>query len=439
MESDIQIVDTKSTCFLNTDAKLPAQATPSKRKRGKCMSRRAQVGSIEISGRWYVVRFWKDVPGQDARIHACERICPVSGPGNLSKTNRKRRALEIVFASGVNSPHHFAQNTAGTTFQEQARQFMSRAITRKRKPIKPATISSWQNCLDKWLIPALGNMLLSNVSNGAVKVLVANMQAAGLSPKSISNYVGLVKLVVASALDDDGEPLFPRKWNHDFMDMPIVANQRQPSVSSDVMSSIVSIADERERMLYALLAASGLRIGEALGLEVNEHLSDDCRTILVRQSLWEGARQSPKTPSAIRDVDLCSDIATLLKAFVGDRTEGFLFRNRTGTPLLQTNVLRSSLHPILRGLGVEITGFHAFRRFRATWLRKTGVPRDLEDFWMGHAPRTVGDLYSKLSEDVQFRREVVNRIGLGFTISREEEAVRNVRISEHGSVNKEVA
>src|SRR5256885_1241026 len=50
-------------------------ATPEKRKRGKCMSRRSQVGSIETSGKWYVIRFWKDVPGQDERIHASERVC----------------------------------------------------------------------------------------------------------------------------------------------------------------------------------------------------------------------------------------------------------------------------------------------------------------------------------------------------------------------------
>ena len=34
-------------------------------------------------------------------------------------------------------------------------------------------------------------------------------------------------------------------------------------------------------------------------------------------------------------------------------------------------------------------GFHAFRRFRLTWLRKNSVPKDLERYWMGHAPEEV--------------------------------------------------
>src|SRR5260221_856409 len=50
-------------------------------------------------------------------------------------------------------------------------------------------------------------------------------------------------------------------------------------------------------------------------------------------------------------------------------------------------------------------GFHAFRRFRPAWLRKSGAPRDLERLWMGRAAEEVGDLYSTLRDDVTFRQE----------------------------------
>jgi hypothetical protein len=35
---------------------------------------------------------------------------------------------------------------------------------------------------------------------------------------------------------------------------------------------------------------------------------------------------------------------------------------------------------------------------------------------MGHAPEDVGDLYSKLKEDVALRQEWAERIGLGFEL-----------------------
>jgi integrase len=93
------------------------------------------------------------------------------------------------------------------------------------------------------------------------------------------------------------------------------------------VSSIISHAGERDRVLYALLAGTGLRIGEALGLEIDKHISSDCRILDVQQSIWHNALQTPKTRNAIRKVHLCGELAGLLKHFVGNRREGFLFKN----------------------------------------------------------------------------------------------------------------
>lgn len=41
---------------------------------------------------------------------------------------------------------------------------------------------------------------------------------------------------------------------------------------------------------------------------------------------------------------------------------------------------------------------------------------NLEHFWMGHEDEEIGDRYSKLKDDVAFRKEVVERIGLGFEL-----------------------
>jgi hypothetical protein len=66
-------------------------------------------------------------------------------------------------------------------------------------------------------------------------------------------------------------------------------------------------------------------------------------------------------------------------------------------------------------MGREKCGFHVFRRFRASWLRKNRVPRDLEKMWMGHAHKDLTDQYAEqLREDVKYRRKWCERIGLGF-------------------------
>lgn len=34
-------------------------------------------------------------------------------------------------------------------------------------------------------------------------------------------------MVVASAVDKEGEQIYPRKWNHDFIDLPVVEQAKQ--------------------------------------------------------------------------------------------------------------------------------------------------------------------------------------------------------------------
>jgi len=64
-------------------------------------------------------------------------------------------------------------------------------------------------------------------------------------------------------------------------------------------------------------------------------------------------------------------------------------------------------------------GFHAFRRFRVTHIRKNMVPEDLIRSWIGHAQKTATDEYSKLKHDVRFRKHVAESVGLGFNLQRQ--------------------
>jgi len=60
------------------------------------------------------------------------------------------------------------------------------------------------------------------------------------------------------------------------------------------MENILKEATERYRMLYALLAGCGaVRAGEALGLEIDKHISKDCRTLYIRQKAKRGEGLNP--------------------------------------------------------------------------------------------------------------------------------------------------
>jgi integrase len=83
--------------------------------------------------------------------------------------------------------------------------------------------------------------------------------------------------------------------------------QNTPTVEAEEIESILAAAKPRYRVLYALLAGSGLRIAEALGLEIGKHLSHDCSIVFVRQQRSKkgtGIEPYPKTDAGFRDVDL---------------------------------------------------------------------------------------------------------------------------------------
>jgi len=389
-------------------------ATAIRRKRGPSLSRRiGQQGNVfQHCKQWNPTaptygRYWIDVPGCSGRKRQTITLGICS-----SRSIARRKLREHIEREGVNSKETFTTNTTpATTFRAQAAKWIASLGTRRRRPVKPATIHGWQHSLDKWVLPKLGDKLLADVSNGALRELVDQMAAAGLSPQSIVNHSKVVKMVVASAVDSDGDQIYPRKWNHDFIGLPILDpnKQHRPTVTEAELGEILASARKRYATLFALLAGTGLRIGEALGLKATD-LLPDCRVLYVRRSIWHGQEQQPKTPNAVREVDIAEPLSQLLREQVAGKT-GYLFAAASGRPLQQRNVLRA-----LHSTGKKV-GLHSFRRFRTETLRRARVPEDLIKLWLGHSKHTVTDFYAiGLYKDSAWRREWCDRVGLGFQL-----------------------
>jgi len=394
------------------------------------MRSRYQKGTLQKAGNQVLVRFRVDMP-DGRRVLTSEKVCDlVNGKPTLSLAEQRRRAAEIVEAAGVNNTTQIKQSVLGLTFGEQAEAFLKYSQT-KNDPISTNTAYTWRTTLDKWLIPNIGGMLLADVKNKTLRDLVEAMVKGGLAPKSIDNYIGLVKLVVASAVDDEGEQIYPRKWNADFINAPKVKKQHKPSFEAEGVTDIIARAKSQNRLLLLLVAATGLRLGELSGLSV-EDVTDGGATITVRQQATRGGiTDRLKTKNAYRIVDVHSSVAAELAAFIGTRTSGLVFATSKGTAYNPSNLRNRLLYPILEEAGIDQAGFHAFRRYRVTWLRKRRVQEDLIQYWTGHGDKTVTDGYSQLENDKQYRKMVTEQVGIGFEIPP---VVQNVQKSEKEEV-----
>jgi integrase len=305
------------------------------------------------------------------------------------------------------------------TFEQQSAAWIHGLESRKRKLVSPASLSTFNSYIRR-LLPIVGpNTPLADIDNGFVRDLVTKLVAEDLSAKTIGELVATTKQIVASAVDANGNYLFPRQWNAKFLDLPQVQNQKQPCATrADVETCIKNSHTNQERLLYALLAGSGVRIAEALAIRVhgNEKQTswdNNSSTISVKSSIYRGKEYNRvKTLAAIRTVDLDPRLNDLIAKFVSEnniQTGQYLFQSRNGGPMnFKTATDRLKKH--------GIKGFHSFRRFRTTRLCEVGISEEIIRCWIGHADQTISDRYRKLAENVELRKQLAARAGLGFEL-----------------------
>ena len=350
-------------------------------------------------------RFWIEVAGGERKRRTISL-----GPCEARWVARLR-LREYIDRTGVNPKETFDNNPVpGTTFRKQAERWMESVSIRRRRPVKPATIFGWQHCLDRWILPHVGSKLLCEVGNREVRQFIEVLSTARLAPKTIVNVVAVLKFVVASAVDEEGDQIYPRTWNHEFIQLPLVIKEKQnrPTITGAEISAILNSVKERYVVLLALVAGAGLRIGEALAVRAGD-FDPTCRVLHIQRSVWRRREQSPKTANAVRLVDIPEPLAQVLLRYTNGR-DGLLFTAAAGQFLDQRNVLDVLHRAGKRG------GFHAFRRFRFAVLRKAGVPDNLIKQWLGHSQNLIDHYAAQLQLDVAYRREWCDKAGLGFDL-----------------------
>ena len=408
------------------------------RRRGKSLTRRThQQGYVYQKGRrksdpWRpnelaFVQFYRDVPGEPDQRHValCLGHC-------RTRSIAERTAAEKLQELGVNSTQTFIEATSNITFRQQDEIWLKSLATERRESLAENTLNTRRGALDRWMYPFFGDTLLAEIHNVKLREFVNHLVEHKLKPATVRDYANIVKTVVSSAIDKRGEPLFPRTWKSDIINAPSIQHQRKPSVSKEGMEAILKAVDEPYRMLLELLAGCGaMRAGEALGLEIDKHISKDFRTLYIRQKAIRGKIEHfTKTHSGTeiecedgeiigRDVDLSKELAARLRAFVGNRKSGLVFCKENGDQIPQRDILKYCLHPTLKKLGLTTGGLNIFRRFRITRLKKAvDCPDALKHFWSGHAQTHVSERYTTLLQERDFRLEWAEKIGTGFELPK---------------------
>jgi integrase/recombinase XerD len=180
---------------------------------------------------------------------------------------------------------------------------------------------------------------------------------------------------------------------------------------SDVKKLLFAIDDIRDRALILLLLRTGMRIGEALGLRLNDLDIQDRKV-----HLFEGEKNSLG-----RVVYLSDDVLWALKLWLQrrDQNKEFVFYGQGNKPLCYS-AGRSRFVKYLHKAGLEPKGYtvHCLRHTFASELLNAGMRLECLQQLLGHQDIEVTRRYARLTDR-----------------TREEEYFRAMAIIERGGID----
>lgn len=289
------------------------------------------------------------------------------------------------------------------------------------------------NALRLHILPQLGDRAIGAFRRTYVQGFIKRLEDRGLSAGHIANIYDVLRRVFAAAVLDK----VIAETQNPCVKVSLPGDERGQVAAPAVehVTELATTVPARYRALVVLLAGSGLRIGEALGLRVAD-VSVARRELAVRrQRRQNGTLGKTKTPESVRDVPLEETVLDELSAHITrwctgpDGSPGeWLFTTSTGAPLTYTSwqtVWESAQRPDAKAVraqpckrcgasayarcrtaagrpaaaahsvrldaarGAEMTDTHALRHLYASLMLSAGVSVVAVSQWLGHANPTI--------------------------------------------------
>jgi integrase len=368
-------------------------------ERNRSMARkRYQQGFIHLSGKSndkWVGRYREDVVGMDGKTRRIRREVILGTKRELPTKRLAQRRMDSVLAR-INGLNYRPNRVA--TFAE----FIERWKTDVLINQKPASQRAVRSHLRRYIVPQLGKLRLEQLSVENQQAFVTHLVSAGVSRKTILNVLSTLSSILSTGRD----------WLYNCEQIqigklrlpPRGPRSEEPHFTAEQLRSILAVADEPWHTLFSLFTFTGLRAGEALGLQVGD-IDFVRQTITVRRSVWNGKIQSTKTSGSETVLPMPESLALLLKNHVAKldgKPDTFLFTTRNGRPPSSNKVVEYRLWAILDALGIPRCGLHAFRHSLTALLLDSGATPKVVQRQLRHSDaRTTLQIYGHVVGDAQ--------------------------------------
>lgn len=293
--------------------------------------------------------------------------------------------------------------------------------------VRPTTAEGYRIIIEKHLVPALGNIVLSQLHPHHLQHYYSEALSKGLSARTVLHH----HRVLSEALNHATRWGLVGRNIAQAVDPPRPVGKEMQVL--DTKGVEILLTEAQGTMYYPLIHLalfSGLRRSELLGLRWPD-IDLDAGTLTVNQVLHCVAGgavvfQEPKTARSKRTVALSPAAVLALKAH-RDRVEAhrailetslspddLVFANVTGSPMLP-NTVTHAFTKIARRAGLANIRLHDLRHTHISMLIKAGVHARVIADRAGHSSiSTTMDVYGHLYSETQ--REAAVKFELGLSV-----------------------
>lgn len=297
--------------------------------------------------------------------------------------------------------------TGRKKFDGYAREWIGSYQGRTTRGFDVDTRESYRWALEHWAIPEIGSTLLRDIDREDMDKLIVAMQKEGLSAHSIAKYIAPLRALFSDAVERGHMPANPALGLRINAKVQGPQKARPEALSPVELAAVLDAIPDRWRLLFDVLAGTGCRISECLGLDWEDlEQRGDVTTLTINKQYYRGKDKDTKSEAGTRTITLDPALAAKLWAAGADST-GAMFHTRTGERLNDRN-LRRVLDQACDDAGVRRVGFHVIRHTHNSILREQGWTEIQAAARLGHDPVVNTQVYSHaLSEpDVTFLGKV---------------------------------
>jgi len=248
---------------------------------------------------------------------------------------------------------------------------------------RPSTRERYDALFRQTVMAFFGEMKLEAIDGNALRAYAAMLTSKNVQVKG---GVNLVRSVLRAAHDSGCLERLP--------DLPrlVKASRKLPDTfGEDELTAIASNAQGWLATVVQLSAQAGLRMGEALAIEVGD-VDFEQGALMVRRALSGGEVLSPKSGDG-RVVPLTPELTAHLRpATDGRAAHARVVANEAKETPRRQEVLRT-FKRLLRRLGLKERSFHSLRHSFLSRLVRRGASVEAVRILAGHSSLTVTERY----------------------------------------------